>query len=112
MARHALDEFEGLHRLDSLTYKGQEGLRAMKEPINALLSDLRQLPADSASATKVQLFKRCVEALNALNEKWDGDLLSTDEREDIIPLLDAIAAKIGLHPYVFPSELISKSLPN
>jgi hypothetical protein len=97
--QHVLDEFEGLHRLDRLTYKGEEGLRALKAPIAELLADLRQLSLDAADESKVKLVKRCVEKLNKLNEEWDGDLLSTDEREEIIPLLDAIAKKVGLRPY-------------
>lgn len=94
-----LEEFKELSQLDRLAYKGQEGLTAMKQPILELLQHLRGLAGHATEEEKVNGFRECIFRLNALNRERDGDLLSTDEREAILPLLDRIAERVGLQPY-------------
>jgi len=98
MRTDALARFDGLHDLDRLTYQGKKGLATIKAPIFRLLDDLRQLEESASVDRIVELFKKCVLELNSANIPYEGDLIATDECEELCPLLDRIALAVGVDP--------------
>jgi len=75
-----------------------ENIDSAKAILDRLIDDLCSVGEDASEAVKVSYFKTSVEALNDLNDKIDGCLIETGEREELCDLFDAIASAVGLDP--------------
>ena len=64
---------------------------------DVLLQDLIALGDQASEEKKLAVFKKAVEALNALNEE-DESLIETGEREDLCELCSVVATAAGLNP--------------
>lgn len=71
----------------------EENCNKAKAIFDDLIAELIGLGEDAREEDKIGKFQVAVEALNALNDETDGDLIETDEREELCPLIDLIAQK-------------------
>jgi hypothetical protein len=63
-----------------------------------LVDGLIQKGQNALEKDKVKLFKKCVLALNDLDEELDNCFIETTEREDLCELIDKITIAAGLNP--------------
>lgn len=76
----------------------EENCNAAKAIFDNLIAQLIALGEDAREENKIAQFKIAVESLNELNDETGGALIETDEREELCPLIDAIAEKVGIDP--------------
>ena len=63
-----------------------------------LIADLIAKGEAAAESEKIESFKTAILALNELNDECDGELIETDEREDLWALTNVITVAAGLNP--------------
>ncbi len=63
-----------------------------------LIDALLELGASAPEEKKLELFKTAIVATNRLNDKLDGSLIETEEREELCELTNKIALACGLDP--------------
>jgi len=85
----------GVNGLEQYT---EENCNKAKAILDQLISELIGLGEDAPEENKIGKFKVAVESLNELNDETGGALIETDEREELCPLIDAIAEKVGIDP--------------
>lgn len=73
-----------------------ENIDATKSIVDQLIAILIEVGVDANEAEKVSYFKVAVEALNDLNDELDGELIETEEREELCELFDSIAIAAGI----------------
>ncbi len=78
-----------------------ENVNAAENIINQLIIAFSSLDKDVSESEKVSYFKTAVEELNVLNQQLNGELIETEEREELCDLLDiiAISADINVSKY-------------
>lgn len=76
----------------------QKNCDAAKNIFEKLITNLNIIGESSAENAKLKFFKSSITSLNKLNEKGDGDLIETGEREDLCELIDKITLAAGLNP--------------
>jgi len=94
---YPFDQWRGYEK-DGLEQYTKENCDATRRIMDTLLSDLAALGEHANEADKIQKFQVAVESLNALNDKNDGALIETGEREELCDLFNVIAVKAGIDP--------------
>ena len=79
----------------------KENCEAARRILDTLLSNLIALGEDAQEENKIQNFQVAVESLNSLNDKTDGSLIETGEREELCELFNLIAVKAGIDPSIY-----------
>ena len=74
-----------------------EACAAFAAVFNRLVGELVQAGESATEQSKLELLRRAVEELNALNEQ-DESLIETGEREDLCALVNLVTAACGLDP--------------
>ncbi len=83
------------HGLEQYT---EENCNAARGIFDDLIAELIKLGEEAREEDKIGKFKIAVESLNELNDETDGALIETGEREELCPLIDLIARKVGMDP--------------
>ena len=78
-------------------YSG-ENCAALTRTFDDLLEKLAMLGEHASETAKLESFREAVEALNTLNDDVGGNLIETDEREQLVALCNVIAIAAGLEP--------------
>jgi len=86
------------YKAEGLEQYSKENCKAAKHIMDTLLSDLIALGEGATENSKIRNFQVAVESLNSLNDKADGSLIETDEREELCELFNLIAVKAGIDP--------------
>lgn len=61
-----------------------------------MIATLIDVGVSANEVEKVSYFKVAVEALNDLNDELDGELIETEEREELCELFDSVAIAAGI----------------
>lgn len=85
-------------RESGLTGHTQEAADQVDGQILAFFSHLKALPDPAEEAAVLDALRQLYEALDAINEDTDGNLLETDERELLVPLFIEAAEICGVDP--------------
>ena len=79
-----------------LTQYSPENRAKAEAIVDALIDGLIRLGEKAAEARKVAFFKTATLALNRLNEDTDHSLIETEEREELVALLNKIGAAANI----------------
>ncbi|MEO3405964.1 hypothetical protein AAFN85_18775 [Mucilaginibacter sp. CAU 1740] len=83
---------------DGLDQYTEENCNKAKTIFDNLISGLIKAGEAATEKQKVELFEKAVTSLNRLNDKIDGSLIETGEREELCALIDKITIAAGLNP--------------
>lgn len=81
----------------SLDQYTEKNCRKIEIEIESLIDSLIDHIENNNQIEKISMFKKTVESLNILNEEL-GDMIETQEREELCKLFDIIAIAVGLNP--------------